>query len=469
LEFSAVFSLRRLLCASLACATLGVCAFGGADAHASRGQAVFFEGSTDLLNPLTREHALAQLQYLGVRALRVELEWYSVAPAPKSAQRPSFDATNPGNYNWFAYDWIVQRAAEHHWQVLLTVTAPVPKWATSSHRDYLTRPDSQDFQQFMTAVGRHFGSKISLFSIWNEPNHPDFLAPQFNSNGTPASPRIYRGLFQAGYAGLQAAGLSQPRVLMGETAPTGFVSAKGRHPVAPLVFLRGVLCLDSHYRRMGACGALPAYGYAHHAYTKASGPSYVPPGRDDVTIGVLSRLTRALDLAARAHAIRAHMPVYLTEFGIQSKPNRYLGVSVSKQAEYDAIAERIAWANPRVVAFSQYLLRDDPLGGRPGSAVIGFQTGLEYVSGRPKPLYFSWPLPLVVRKLGGGVSLWGLVRPAGAVTTVTVLVQSRSARAFHVLAKVRTDSHGYWSLRSHSASAWRVRWGSYQGPSIHAS
>ena len=76
------------------------------------------------------------------------------------------------------------------------------------------------------------------------------------------------------------------------------------------------------------------------------------------------------------------MPIYLTEFGVQSKPNKYLGVPVSKQAEYDAIAEQIAYSNPRVAAFSQYLLKDDPIGGAPGSSVnggtIGFQTGLEY-------------------------------------------------------------------------------------------
>ncbi len=79
------------------------------------------------------------------------------------------------------------------------------------------------------------------------------------------------------------------------------------------------------------------------------------------------------------------MPIYLTEFGVQSLPNKYLGVSVAKQAEYDAIAEHIAYENSRVVAFSQYLLKDDPVGGpEPGAS---FQTGLEYVNGTPKPLY----------------------------------------------------------------------------------
>jgi hypothetical protein len=366
------------------------------------------------------------------------------------------------------------------------VTGPVPKWATSTRRDFLTRPDDREFQQFMTAVGRHYASEVALYSIWNEPNHPAFLRPQFNANGTPASPRVYRGLYQAGYAGLQAAGLGNPQVLMGETAPTGYdtvnVRREGKnallHDVAPLAFLRGALCLNGHYGKAGSCGPLPTAGYAHHAYTNAAGPSYVPPERDDVTIGVLSRLTRALDLAARSGALPAHVPVYLTEFGVQSKPNRFLGVSVAQQAEYDAIAERIAWGNARVAAFSQYLLRDDPVGGAPGASVhggtIGFQTGLQYISGKLKPLYFAWPLPLTVSKHGSAFSLWGLVRPATGATKVTVLVEAAHARRYRTLASVSTDSLGHWSLSSSARGArWRVRWTSpagvaYEGPPIVA-
>jgi hypothetical protein len=370
--------------------------------------------------------------------------------------------------------------------VLLTVSGPVPKWATSTHRDYLTHPSSSEFEKFMTAVGRHYGSEVALYSIWNEPNHPAFLRPQFNANGTPASPRIYRSLYQSGYAGLQAAGLKNPQVLLGETAPTGYdsvnVHREGRnallHDVAPLAFLRGALCLNSHYRKSATCGPLAAAGYAHHAYTNAVGPSYVPPERDNVTVGVLSRLTRALDLAARAHALPAHLPVYLTEFGVQSRPNRFLGVAVGKQAEYVAIAEHIAWSNPRVAAFSQYLLRDDPTGGAPGASVhggtIGFQTGLEYLNSKPKPLYFAWPVPLTVFRHGHSYSLWGLVRPAGGATSVTVFVQVPHAKRYRRLATVSTDSLGSWSLRSSVAgSRWRVRWTSptgvvYEGPPIAA-
>jgi hypothetical protein len=472
---------RTLLIPTLAAILLG--AIGVPSAGASSRETVFFEAPRDLIGvtPAARANTFVKLQSLGVRALRVELSWHSVAPAPDSSRRPTFDATQPGNYNWEAYDGLLAEAQRLRWPVLLTVTSPVPRWASAGHRDTVTRPNARQFQEFMTAVGRHYAGEVSLYAIWNEANHPEFLRPQFNSRGRPESPRIYRGLFQAGYEGLRAAGISQPKVLMGETAPFGFdtVNAKREgvlHDVAPLEFLRETLCLNSKYRKSGTCGALPAYGYGHHAYTVGS-PTYRPSARDDVTIGVLSRLSSALDRAAAAHALSRRIPIYLTEYGIQSKPN-ITGVSLAKQAEYDAISERIAWSNPRVAAFSQYLLRDDPLGGKPGAGVhggtIGFQTGLETVGGSRKPLYSAFPVPLVVAKQGHGFSLWGLVRPSGAATKLTVLVQPKGSKSYRTLKVVQTDSSGAWTLRSSvHGSHWRVIWRSpsgvaYNGPAIGA-
>ncbi|HTR89790.1 MAG TPA: hypothetical protein VMG62_06740 [Solirubrobacteraceae bacterium] len=467
-------------------ALAGVLALPGA-ALASHSEAVYFEGSTDLLTSATRPHAIAQLRYQGVKALRLELPWFEVAPGQKSATRPSFDATNPASYAWGEYDPLIDEANRLHWKVLLTLTSPAPRWATSNRQaPYVTRPDDRDFEEFMTAVARHYAGRVSLFSIWNEPNHPAFLRPQFNSHGQPASPRIYRGLYQAGYAGLVAGGISHPQVLMGETAPFGYDTVNVRreharallHDVAPLAFLRGVLCLNGRYGKSSTCGPLRTAGYAHHAYTLPAGPYYKPPQADDVTIGALSRLSKALAKAAAAHAIPGHLPIYLTEFGVQSVPNRELGVSLAKQAQFDAIDEHIAWSNPQVAAFSQYLLKDDPLGGPAGSSVnggfVGFQSGLETVAGRVKPLYYSWPLPLTVTRRGHRFALWGLVRPTLGPTSATVLVKRKGSRAYRTLKTVRTNALGYWSLSSSvQGVAWRVRWKSptgtrYEGAPIAA-
>ena len=121
-----------------------------------------------------------------------------------------------------------------------------------------------------------------------------------------------------------------------------------------------------------------------------------------------------------------------------------------------------------MAAFSQYLLKDDPVGG----PARDFQTGLEYASGAAKPLYFGWPVPLTVSKTGHGVSLWGLVRPATGATKVTVLVKTAGSTHYKTLRSVTTNSAGYWSLSSSTAGQfWRVRWTSpkgvkYEGPPI---
>jgi Cellulase (glycosyl hydrolase family 5) len=479
-------SLILLLAACVALAAASPAALAAHD------QTDFFEAGAVLLEPHKRERAFQQMEHLGVHALRVELYWSYVAPRSSSRRRPKFEATDPAAYNWTLYDWVLNKAKELKWPVLLTVTSPVPRWASADGTEYAS-PNAKDFEEFMTAVGHHYGTEASLFAIWNEPNDIAFLQPQFTASGQPASPRMYRALYQAGYDGLRAAGLEHPKVLMGETAPVGFDSLSPSyiretggvkhggllHDVAPLAFLRGTLCLNAHYKRAGGCESLSAYGYSTHAYTQKQGPLWRPPEYDDVTIGVLSRLESALDRAAAAGAITPGLPIYLTEFGVQSKPNQFLGVSPAKQAEEDALAEYIAWRDPRVAAFSQYLLHDDPTGGPPGSSVhggtVGFQTGLEYVNGSPKPLYYSWPLPLVVTRAGRGFSLWGLVRPAMGSTRVTVLVRARGSQKYRVLKTATTESLGYWGFASTVAGVdWKVRWTSpagvkYEGPPIGVS
>ena len=218
-----------------------------------------------------------------------------------------------------------------------------------------------------------------------------------------------------------------------------------------------MLCLNVDYKPVGHCSRLPADGYAQHPYSNAKGPFWKPPA-DDVTIGTIGRLVTALNRAAAAGALRAGLDVYVTEFGVQSFPNPYVGVSLAKQAEFQAISERIAWSNPRVASFSQYLLADDhPVNGR----TTGFQTGLETYRGTPKPAYDGFRLPLTVtRDSSAGVSFWGLVLPAGHPTTVEVQYSSDGGRSWRGLAQERTAADGAWSGsgRFVAGRLWRVRW-----------
>ncbi len=312
----------------------------------------------------------------------------------------------------------------------------------------------------MQAAARHYTDRVAVWSIWNEPNHPAFLLPQ-HYRGQAVSGLWYRRLYLAGYHGLVKGGLANPTVLMGETAPAG-----SRRDVAPLVFLRQTLCLNRAYRHVRSCGRLPTSGYAHHPYTKASGPFYVPRSRNDVTIGVLHRLVAALDRAARAGGVPGRLPIYLTEFGIQSVPDPYYGVSQQRQAEFQAISERLAWSNPRVRWFSQYLLRDDlPVKGvTRGQRYGGFESGLRFSDGRAKLSLRAFPVPLAALRSRGRVSLWGLARPAHGATTVTIDIGARG-RPLHEYRRVRTDAQGYFtrSVPLVPGRRYRLRWEGHTG------
>jgi hypothetical protein len=447
--------MRRLATSlALVCAALAVLAPA---AQASHAQSLTFEATSDLKDPSTRAQAFNDIAALGVHAMRLVLYWHDVAPQPDSRVKPQFDETSPSSYDWGPYDAVIDGIRARGWSLLLTVSGPVPRWATNGARDTLTRPSPNEFRKFVQAVGAHYAGKVDTWSIWNEPNQPQFLLPQYSPKKTPLSPRIYRNLYFAAQRGLRNAGLGNARVLLGETSPRGTGKV-----VAPLTFLRGVLCLDDNYHKASQkCGKVQAAGYAHHAYTTGEGPSFKPKQPNDVTIGVLGRLTSALDKAAKAGAITAHLPLYLTEFGIESKPDPVRGVSLQRQSEYRAISERIGYDNPRVAAFSQYLLRDDM--PRPGVPTIerypGFETGLFTASGKHKPSYDGFRLPLAVRRGPSKVSIWGLVRPAGGATTATIEVRSKGA-AFRPLATVQTDARGYFTKTSAFVAGreWRLAW-----------
>jgi hypothetical protein len=434
-----------------------------APSQAKTSQFTLFEAPRELLSPddALRSRTLDEIQGMGVNYLRVVILWRSIAPSSGSSTPPAgFDDAGQDGYLWAPYDRVINEARARGMNVLITLSGPIPKWASKNHKSYTYKPSVTRFQKFVTAVGNRYRDQVSMWSIWNEPNHPAFLTPQYagpRGHRYAYSPKLYRPLFLAGDRGLRASGNGSDRLLIGETAPRGTTKA-----VPPLRFLRGLFA---------ARGMLPSDGYAHHAYTTAAGPRFVPSNRDDVTIGVLSRLTRALDSYARKHRIRRSMPVYLTEFGIQSKPDPYIGVSYQRQAEYRSISEWMAWRNPRVAAFSQYLMRDDD--PRPGSRYArysGFESGLRGSSGRAKLAYDGFRLPLVADARGSRVYLWGYVRPKSARTRVVVQIRKKGSRTWRKLKTVTTNTRGYWrsvtSLRR--GAQYRVVWGELTGPPTRA-
>ena len=440
-----------------------------AAAQAAPRQVMTFEAPDELYDDTRRDATLDEIRAFGVTQIRQLVYWQQVAPSANRKRKPRFNASDPNAYPALGpLDRLIAAATARGIKVILTPTGPVPRWATKTKKGHLNRPSAKQFGQFVTALARRYGAQVETWSIWNEPNQPQFLMPQYRKK-RPASPPIYRGLYRAAHRAIRSVRDNRrDTILIGETSPRG-----NENVLHPLKFLRGVTCLNSKYKKTRSCSRLPADGYAHHAYTTRVGPRFEPSDKDDVTIGVLDRLVTALDKAGRARGLPRGLKIYLTEFGIQSEPDRISGVSFARQPAYYAIAEHMAYVNPRVAGFSQYLMRDDAPRDE-GYRFRGFESGLRRNNGQRKPAYRAFPNPLAVERYGPSDVLWGLVRPQPGVTRVTIEVR-RPGRKWRVLRRLNTTSRGVYGLRANhrNKQEYRVRWTGrdgkrHTGPAIRA-
>lgn len=425
-----------------------------APARAASTQLVFFEAPRDLTaaatsSDATRTAAFNDFAALGVKALRVNLRWSDVALSPDLAVKPAADMSDPANYYWGPYASVIDQAKAKGMTVLISLAGPAPRWATAAKADNLTRPSAQEFRFFAAAAAKRFGSGNVLWSVWNEPNLRVFLLPQV-SGGKNVSPLIYRELYIAAQAGIKDdAGLSGSKVLFGETAPVGG-ARDGR--IYPLAFLREALCLTAKFKLNKACGGkLSIDGFSHHPYQFTFGKG----NANDVTYQSLGRLATFIDKAVKGGAVPAGLPIYYTEFGIQSFPDELLGVNQQAQLEMRARAERAAYYNRRVKGFSQYLLTDD-------TDIGGFQTGLRLATGKPKLAYDGFRLVLDAKLTGKGkrakVSLWGLVRVDGGAALPLIVEVSTGGGAFKPLKTVTTNALGAFTLTDKYRKGARYRY-----------
>ena len=470
------FELRALPAVVLALLAFALLAPAGASARA---QETIFDAPRDLLGgatPQSRAAALNELRALGADTVRINLPWRYLVPRPGRSRKPAgFNAADPGDYpqsRWTTVDSVVRGALARGMQVLMTPSGPIPDWASASGRSQITRPLPKEYGAFVAAVGRRYGGsfrpvqcgggglpiggpscppplpRIEDWAVYNEANQGLFLLPQ-RRRGRAVSPGIYRRLFLAGQAALRKSGHRKDRLLIGETAPSG-----GANGVDPVEFLRGVLCLRPNFTRRRGCEPIRATGWAHHPYTPGLAPFRRSPNRGLINLVTMKRLQRALRLAARAGATTRRLPVYITEFGIQSVPDREFGVGLKRQAEFLGIAEYLAYRNRGVRSYAQYLLRDDPYSGE-----FSFTTGLRRPGGRKKPAYRAFALALAVKRLRGGrVLVWGHVRPRGKRRVrVAIRVDRRGARPRRVR-RVRANRQGYFSFRMGMPRGRGLRW-----------
>ena len=445
-----------------------------------------------------RAQTLDELKALGVDTIRVNAIWARIAPERDSTTKPNFNAADPAAYpadNWAALDALVRDTAARGLGLYVTITGPAPKWASTCGDRRTCNPNAEEFKAFATAIGTRYSGtyggtpagggspgggglpiptttgigaaqaggaalpRVARWSVWNEPNQGSWLSPQYTGSSKkpiPASARIYRGLLYAALDGLGASGHGNDQILVGETAPIGrtggSLSTRNR---APLAFWRDLLCIDSKGRaltgtnakRQGCTGtfrALPG-NVAHHPYSRgAIGSPTSRAGRDDLPLASIRNLYRVLDQGAKRKRIAKSAPVFLTEYGIQTKPPDRFGVSQGTQAKYLNLADWMAYRDGRVRSVSQYELADpaDP---------NTFNTGLRFNSGKAKSSLAAYRIPIWV----SSKRVWGQVRAGGQ--NAEVQWRSSSKKSFKRFKTVTLNSAGYFDLKvNRRGGQWRV-------------
>ncbi|MHB8691505.1 MAG: hypothetical protein ACYDHH_09695 [Solirubrobacteraceae bacterium] len=533
-----------VIAAAAAVAVLTVSLLGGSSSVAPRHFESMFQDDQMLLNSSTPmvEHTLQTLKALGVDRLRLTIQWRYIAPKPDSNTRPAgFVASDPNApaYHWAAYDRIDLLAARYGMAVDFDLSGPGPLWAATATahdaqvalgyqltptafahvaHDYNLSPSA--FGQFVEAVGRRYSGhdavalypggplkrlpRVRYWSVWNEPNQPGWLAPQFKlvlpgqSNSAtsllatgqvghwvPAAPELYREYVDAAYTALRASGHARDKLLIGELAPEGCIPGavggvcriypKIDQPIPPVPFIQAMYCLDGNYRplrgqraaevgcptggsRQAFVNANPALfdatAFAHHPYSFSLPPNAPLPDRQFIPLANLSRLEHELDRVFTTYGVQRRIPIYLTEYGYETKPpNPIRGQSLGDQAAWLNEATYIAVHDRRVQGLSQFLLVDSP----PNTLVppsdpaywSTFQTGLEFVNGAPKPSFYAYMLPVwlpggstVVR--GHALQVWAMLRLARDSPRQHVAIQwSAGGAGFTTLARVvTTDPSG---------------------------
>jgi hypothetical protein len=273
------------------------------------------------------------------------------------------------------------------------------------------------------------------------------------------------------------------------------------------MFIRRLACVDDQLRpiRAGACTnfqLIPGDGWAHHPYSLSAPPDIPSRRRDDATIANLDKLTGLLGRLVQMRRLAPGLAnVWLTEYGYETNPPvKTKPFSTADQARFLPWSEYLAWRNPHVLSYAQFLLRDINTQaaiaqGPTGRAFGSWQTGLFFEDGTPKPAAESFRVALWAQYARRGarsghargrrVLLWGHVRTATHPMLVRVEETSRARAAWTPVtgrqavgssatnAGAMTDSHGYFAVQvkfqrgvHYRLSALFGPWGWQAGPPI---
>ena len=206
-----------------------------------------------------------------------------------------------------------------------------------------------------------------MWTSWNEPNHPVFLMPQWEKAGKnwrPASPHIYRALHNAAYQQLKNAVNPDNKVLIGglaSHAEPGKGAAKG---IGPLHFTRELACVDGAVAAAQAQGLQEIEAAAGRRVRRCTRTRSTHRPTPATTSSTASRSASSTSSRACFFALKqrgrfaAKLPLYLTEYGYETSPQDPSGRPPWLVGHELGHATYLAWLNPDVRTYPQFLLQD---------------------------------------------------------------------------------------------------------------
>jgi hypothetical protein len=255
---------------------------------------------------------LQRARAAGITWVREDFAWSNIEPAR-------------GHFVWRRTDALMRNAARLGVNVL-AVAAWSPPWA-SGHADSDKYPprDPADYARFVRAVALRYGtggtfwssnrrlvpSPVTAVEIWNEPWHGHFWQPS-------PDPAAYARLVRAAASAVKAV---RPRIKILASGDIFQLTAEGDDLGAD--WLQPLLAADPSLWRSGLVDA-----WSVHTYCQRLSPW-------DTTAPMRVRfdrveLTRSLSVAAGAP-----LPIWLTELGWSTSPDRPDSVSEELQARYE--------------------------------------------------------------------------------------------------------------------------------------
>ena len=338
---------------------LAALAVQAAPAGSARPMLVGFQDDPGFRWSQDRARVIADAARAHATIIRATADWSQIAPVRPRVAADPFDPA----YQFTDLDDLTRTAAMNGITVMLTIWG-TPAWANHARGPNYVPEHMRDLYEFAQAISdRYSGSHpgypfVGYYTIWNEPNSGRFLSPVFDPDGNPLSPTLYAGICRYAYAGLKT-GNPRAVVAIGQTSSRGSERGRpGAGSIAPGTFAR-LLAAETP--------PVPFDAWAHHPYSDLG---YGPHQRyrfPNVNLSTLHTFEQKLDLWFH----RADIPIWISEYGLQTRPARPGGVTVGQQAAYVKQALAQAAADPRVQMFIWFTFRDDPTYSTWDSGLIG--------------------------------------------------------------------------------------------------